>query len=280
MPTVLRRACTYERLFTELADLSCAPSAHLFRLLSRKYESVSGKPAHFEAWKQQNKFCNTRDLLSHAAQLGVRATLLEFLMRAPLIRQRTYSIASLNEKQNKVELFVRKVHLKEDRLGLQANQFARLQPNGQLSYYVRRPPDFSIDTLYDGTQNIMMISIGSGLAPFLFYLQKIQTMKAQGFKKGHVTVVYGCQSHDAHHQIKFLEAMHEQKVIDSLHLAFSREGKREHVQEIVENLKHNDKLFLQQLETRTLIFVCGNEELDNAFRTILSDYHEKVRYNA
>ena len=108
---------------------------------------------------------------------------------------------------------------------------------------------------------LILVGPGTGIAPFLGFLNHRKALATTDATIGSVEVFFGCR-HENHDYLyrEELQILKEDGVIDHLHTAFSRDGTRK---EYVQNLmKKNEETSLRLVETilngNGKVYVCGD----------------------
>jgi len=145
----------------------------------------------------------------------------------------------------------------EPRPGLATSFLSKLAPmdklnvQPRLAHYFRPPEDLGL--------NFIMVGAGSGLGPFLGFLQDRKVRKLRGDKMtGNCWLVFGCRYKDKDFIYKTeLEGLVEGGVLDKLSVCFSREGKGpKYVQDYLKEEKQTLTNWL--VEKKALFYVCGD----------------------
>lgn len=109
------------------------------------------------------------------------------------------------------------------------------------------------------TTPIILISAGTGFAPFRGFLQERRALKQGGAMLGKAVVVFGCrhpkQDYIYADELAQLEA---DGALTSLHVAFSRKSatQKEYCQDIL--LKHGEEIWKLISEERGRVYICGS----------------------
>jgi len=143
------------------------------------------------------------------------------------------------------------------RPGLATTWLTKLQTNDEVLIQPRtghhfRPPQ-------DPSQNYMMVGAGSGLGPFVGFLEERRARKKNGEQiSGDCWLVFGCRSRDQDFLYKeLLEDLVEEGVLSKLSVCFSREeGGPKYVQDVLKENKEHVVTWL--LDREAFIYVCGD----------------------
>lgn len=169
--------------------------------------------------------------------------------------------------------------------GVSSSYVSRLRPGDAVRAYVVPELDFRIPT--SGTAPIVLISLGTGMAPFRAFMKElIREKRAHGTVQRKAWLILGVRSRDA---IPFRddieEAVCKERVV-KLSMAFSREdidldvspdaqhlvfrpGKRKYVQGLFENNPPLASDLWTMLSHGGHIFACGRPELEPLTRDLV-----------
>ena len=183
------------------------------------------------------------DLLVAFPQLSPKLSILAYLKR---LQRRWYSIANWIDYSQAVDSRVIRIAFTEVSLpkpGLMTNQLARIIDNlkehdaGDLPFgpcrnkvilECRDPPPnmFRLDE----TPNvpILMIAAGSGIAPFIGFLEKIASIDGK-----EASLIFGCRNEHSHIYKDSMQKRLEEGTLKNLWIAMSREGNKKYVQDIL-----------------------------------------------
>jgi len=196
----------------------------------------------------------------------------EFIYALNDQRPRLYSIASSQSLfPNQVHLTVGKVVStvrNRDRKGVASTMLAdRLQPNSALQVFIQPSHGFTIPA--DPKAPLVMVGPGTGIAPFIGFLQQRQVDQATGKN----WLFFGDQKKACDFLYrKQLEAWKKNGLLTRLDLAFSRDdAEKIYVQHRM--LEHGAELFAW-LEAGGYFFVCGDAskmavDVDKALQQVI-----------
>ncbi|XP_043859610.1 NADPH--cytochrome P450 reductase [Dromiciops gliroides] len=127
------------------------------------------------------------------------------------------------------------------------------------------------------TTPVVMIGPGTGIAPFVGFIQERAWLKEQGKEVGETVLYYGCRRSEEDYLYRE-ELAHFQKtgVLSQLHVAFSREQEHKvYVQHLMKQNKENLWRLIQ--EGSAHIYVCGDarnmaRDVQNVFCDIVSEF--------
>ncbi len=264
--------------------------------LKKKLELTSVSKLTLEKYYQINPHQHLKTLLSeteHIKQFTNKANILDVFTLFPLpkgmhkkafailpkIKRRLYSVASSTANNtNEIHLTIKTIRfnfneqMHEGAGSVQLTEYLEL--GNKITF--KHKPNYSF-RLPEDQSPIIMIGIGTGIAPFRGFLSEKQQLK----RANHMWLIWG----DKHQESDFLyeeELMQWQKnsTLEKLDLAFSRdEENKKYVQHIVEQ-KHNE--ILQWINQGAHIYVCGSipmaKEVKNILAKVLSN-HPSLSYD-
>ena len=97
--------------------------------------------------------------------------------------------------------------------------------------HCRDPPPNNFRLISNPKTPILMIAAGSGIAPFIGFLEQWEAMGGE-----EATLIYGCRNDESFLYKKKLNAFKDTKVLNGLHAAFSRVEPKKYVQERVRHI--------------------------------------------
>jgi len=169
--------------------------------------------------------------------------------------------------------------------GVCTNYLAKLRPERDTAPVFVRPSTFRLPKQV--SLPIIMIGPGTGLAPFMGFIQEFQykSSKDQNYdqEKGQRMLYFGCRRSDEDFIYKEqLLSARKNGVLDDLQLAFSREGKEKvYVQHL---MSKNGPSLYRCLERGGYIFVCGGtsmgREVKDAFVSLVRSEGGKAEAEA
>eukprot|EP00033_Pygsuia_biforma_P000096 GCRY01000123.1.p1 GENE.GCRY01000123.1~~GCRY01000123.1.p1 ORF type:complete len:1280 (-),score=414.11 GCRY01000123.1:277-4116(-) len=201
------------------------------------------------------KFASARPTLSHLVDM------------IPMIRPRLYSIASgSNMHPRHVQLTVGAVQWDtpsgQVRKGLCSNYLKELGEGAfgeggsvenkdlRVSCFIKASP---LCPPKDPSAPVIMVGLGTGIAPFRGFVQHIQHCADQGMKTGHAVLLFGCRRKaDLVHEDEF--ATLEERGLLSFFPALSRETAKKVY--VTDRIRENPKLVYDCLQ-RGSFFYCG-----------------------
>lgn len=129
-------------------------------------------------------------------------------------------------------------------------------PPGETVQAVIKKPTNQFRMPTDPTVPIVMIGPGTGVAPFIGFIQERSVLQAQGTELGAAHLFFGCRHPDQDFIYRReLEEAHSAKIIQ-LHTAFSRlTDQRDYVQD---SIKKNWSSLWPLLRDNAVIYICGD----------------------
>ena len=108
---------------------------------------------------------------------------------------------------------------------------------------------------------LILIGPGTGIAPFMGFLSHRKALLAQSgaTKPGSVDLYFGCRHQD--HDWLYREEMQsllQDGVLTKLYTAFSRDGEKQYVQDIMKSPEASERFAKLLLEDKAAIYVCGD----------------------
>ncbi|XP_030042001.1 NADPH--cytochrome P450 reductase isoform X2 [Microcaecilia unicolor] len=124
---------------------------------------------------------------------------------------------------------------------------------------------------------VIMIGPGTGIAPFVGFIQERAWLKQQGKEVGETVLYYGCRhKHEDFLYKEELAQFHKDGVLTQLNVAFSRDQNHKiYVQHLLKKNKENVWKLIS--EDNAHIYVCGDarnmaRDVQNAFYEIVAEY--------
>ncbi|XP_044531565.1 NADPH--cytochrome P450 reductase [Gracilinanus agilis] len=132
---------------------------------------------------------------------------------------------------------------------------------------------------------VIMVGPGTGIAPFVGFIQERAWLKGQGKEVGETVLYYGCRRADEDYLYREeLAQFHKDGALSQLHVAFSRE--QEH-KVYVQHLMKQNKEHLWRLihEGSAHIYVCGDarnmaRDVQNVFCEIVAEFGDMSQAQA
>jgi sulfite reductase (NADPH) flavoprotein alpha-component len=173
------------------------------------------------------------------------------------LEERLYSLAHIQENHYKV---VFKVH----KQGKCSQAMEKLKEGDVFWAKLIANPTFSIP---QDCQNAVLIANGTGIAPFLGFLQELEVQRSIRF-------YWGCK--DSAQRALFKEEFDQAistNMLDLCEVIYSQEGPKQHVQELV---KRDLQAVVQVLSGGGVVLVCGAISLQHDIESILETALEQA----
>ncbi|XP_066508283.1 NADPH--cytochrome P450 reductase-like isoform X1 [Hoplias malabaricus] len=125
---------------------------------------------------------------------------------------------------------------------------------------------------FKASNPVIMIGPGTGIAPFIGFIQERAWLKQQGKEVGETVLYFGCRhkSEDFLYQEE-LESFEREGVLTRLNVAFSRD--QEHKVYVQHHLKRNKEDIWRQIHTDNAhIYICGDAR--NMARDVQTSFYE------
>ncbi|KAJ1558496.1 hypothetical protein HK096_011437 [Nowakowskiella sp. JEL0078] len=273
--------CTIRNALTNYADLLGPPSRTVLWALSdilrkdgvhkdleHKFRLLSNPGSKSEYVEFVAKHRTILDVLRAYPEI-TQFPLAEFLCGAQVMAPRRYSISS---SPNAVGAGVATVTvgIVQDVVpdsenvypGLCSEYLSLLQPDQKVQASVRPCKDKAFRTPVEPDVPVVMIAAGTGVSPFLGFLQE---RKSAGFKskeKGGVssTVLYfGCRNEDDYIYREEIEQFVSEGTLDAIEVAYSRPKtnmSKKYVQHLL--LENASKIWKTLIQEHGKIFICGS----------------------
>ncbi|XP_077338307.1 NADPH--cytochrome P450 reductase isoform X1 [Lithobates pipiens] len=201
----------------------------------------------------------------------------------PRLQARYYSIASSSKVHaNSIHICAVLVEYETKtgraNKGVATNWLKNKQPcdNGHKStvpMYVRKS-QFRLP--FKPSTPVIMVGPGTGIAPFIGFIQEREWLKQQGKEVGETVLYYGCRhEHEDYLYKEELAKFHKDGVLTQLNVAFSRDQKEKiYVQHLIK--KNKEHLWKLINEENAHIYICGDarnmaRDVQNAFYDIVEE---------
>jgi sulfite reductase alpha subunit-like flavoprotein/iron only hydrogenase large subunit-like protein len=248
-----------KQLFSQYVDLNGLPGRPMLAALCEAANDVGKSklaplvdPKSSKAFERYQADINTAECLCEFAQYGTPP--LDVLVSAiPAIQPRFYAIASSpGSNKGTLDALVLEVRFGKDnsRHGL-STYFLAHSAGQSVPIFTRRG---SFRYPGDITTPIIMVALGSGLSPILALLHYRNELDKT--KLGPAYLFVGTRFQSSFPMLfKTLRMFVEQKILTELFHAVSREGPRNHVQDLMK--QNTTKLWDLWQDHRTMFFYCG-----------------------
>ncbi|XP_049776657.1 nitric oxide synthase, salivary gland [Schistocerca cancellata] len=265
--------CSLRTLFTRFLDITTPPTPDLLQHFAsiasdpedkRRLNLLATEPAAYEDWRHW-RFPHLLEVLEEFPSVRPSAALL--VAQLTPLQPRFYSISSspsVYQKQIHITVAV-VVYRTQDgdgplHYGVCSNFLRDAEENDQIYLFVRSAPNFYLPT--DVKRPVIMVGPGTGIAPFRgFWQHRMAQLQASqqgtdGF--GKMWLFFGCRQRalDLYHDEK--AAMLEEKVLDKVFLALSREADipKTYVQDLIR--KEAASVYKKLVEEDGHFYVCGD----------------------
>ena len=199
----------------------------------------------------------------------------DLLQAIPVLNPRLYSIASsLKKHPNQVHLTVGKVtYEKNDRVrkGVASTMLAeRVETGSQLKVFIQPSHGFTVPV--DPNAPMIMVGPGTGIAPFVSFLQEREASGA----KGENWLFFGDQKSETDFLYRdMLEDYANTGLLKRLDTAFSRD--QEHKIYVQDRMRENGAEIFKWLEAGGYFFVCGDasrmaKDVDTALHEVIAQH--------
>ncbi|GLV31629.1 uncharacterized protein CBL_07390 [Carabus blaptoides fortunei] len=148
--------------------------------------------------------------------------------------------------------------------------------------YLRKPNAFQLPT--DLSTNIVLVCSGTGLAPFISFLEHRARSLQQNtdVKLGTAHLYYGCRyaNRDYLYKTELKEYLNT-GVFSKLFVCFSRENVK--IKYVQDNIRENGTVFINFLfnnDSSTVLYVCGSKSMsDGVFESVVSCLATEKKYS-
>ena len=199
----------------------------------------------------------------------------DLLQAIPVLNPRLYSIASsLKKHPNQVHLTVGKVtYQKNDRVrkGVASTMLAeRVEAGSQLKVFVQPSHGFTVP--HDPNAPMIMVGPGTGIAPFVAFLQEREATNAAGDN----WLFFGDQKSETDFLYRdMLEGYVSNGLLKRLDTAFSRD--QDHKIYVQDRMRENGAEIFQWLEAGGYFYVCGDasrmaKDVDTALHEVIAQH--------
>lgn len=287
-PTTYRTALTYyldvtnpprTNVLYELAQYATDPKEQ--ENLRKMASSATDGKALYLSWVLEAR----RNILAILEDMpSLRPPLDHLCELLPRLQARYYSIASSSKvHSNSIHICAVVVEYEtktgRQNKGVATNWLRNKQPtdNGHKSsvpMYVRKS-QFRLP--FKPSTPVIMIGPGTGIAPFVGFIQEREWLKQQGKEVGETVLFYGCRHvHEDYLYKEELARFHKDAVLTQLHVAFSRDqNEKVYVQHLLKKNKENVWKLIS--EENAHIYVCGDarnmaRDVQNTFYDIVEEY--------
>ena len=283
----LPEGITVKEVLTDYIDLSCQINKNILTKLVIYLTDNNQKNKVNEIINDDNKLSeflsknyNIYDFIKEYNSL--KLSLQELYEIFPLISPRYYTCASSYKKNNNIiEIIITLVSYKDPqgniRYGMTSNYIyelykSKLYKNNDIYINIAlKESEFKLP--FHLQTPILMICTGSGIAPFISFLQEFESIKNKNNNINYETyLIFGSMNkkNDFIYE-KELEEYKKNGILKEYYTAFSRDQEKKiYVQDILENNFNKEKL--EDLRKRVIhIYICGSVSMGNAIKKKLKE---------
>ena len=284
----LPEGITVKEALTEYIDLSCQINKNILSKLVISLTDINQKNKITEIINDENKLSeflsknyNIADFIKEFDSLQL--SLQELSEIFPSINPRYYTCASsYNKNNNVIELIITLVSYlgpqKEKRYGLTSNYFNDLYTsksftkNDEYVNIIIKDSDFKLP---DNLQTpMLMLCTGSGIAPFISFLQELDFNKSKNNEmKFETYLIFGSMNKKNDFILeKELDDFKKNGILTEYYTAFSRDQeKKVYVQDILGINFDKDKIENLIVNKGMYVYICGSSSMGNAVKNKLKD---------
>lgn len=212
-----------------------------------------------------------------------------FLELLPPLKPRYYSISSSPKALgNKLSITVGVVEGPArsgngQYRGIASNYLRDRRPGESVVVFLRRP-GAGFELPADPQTPIIMVGPGTGVAPFIGFLQGREALRAEGTLLGEAHLYFGCRRPDEDFIYKQKLEEYDRTGIVTLHTAFSRQDSL--AKEYVQHKLHADrKRIISLLDQGGRLYICGDgtrmaPDVESTIREAYREYHQTTEKEA
>jgi cytochrome P450 / NADPH-cytochrome P450 reductase len=151
--------------------------------------------------------------------------------------------------------------------GMSSGYLHSIHDGARLNVFVDRAEGFHLQE--DVSKPMIFVSAGTGFAPMRAFLWERVALQREDVRLGEAALFNGIRSRDLDFIYRDeIESFVEEGVLDHLHVATSREGEREYVQD---RLRTEWQLVWRLLEAGAYVYVCGGQAMRDGVREAFVD---------
>jgi cytochrome P450/NADPH-cytochrome P450 reductase len=273
-------------VLTNLVDITGKPTVALLELLLDKatapdersrleeIRSVLQAPEGADSPLRAAVHAGAYDVLQLFAEFpSCKLNIFEFLQVAQPLRPRYYSPSSSPRVHGDVVHLtvgleaVRVPGTGREFFGMSARHVHSLREGERLNVFLESADGFHLQE--DVTKPMIFVSTGTGFAPMRAFLWERLARKREGAPLGEAALFNGIRSRSLDYIYRDeIEWFAAEGVLDHTHIATSREGAREYVQD---RLREHGGLVWRLLEKGGYAYVCGSQPMRDAVREAFVD---------
>lgn len=281
---------TLRRVFEWYVDISSPPKKQLLRVLA-KYCGDAGEHDQLVRMSDNNteegrleyrRFVldTDRALLDVLVAFpSCKPSVAHLLENLPRLQPRFYSIASSSAVQpDRISACVSVVRyetsLGRARDGCCSSFLESLQPGDTVPIFVRKS---GFHLPHDPLRPVVMIGPGTGLAPFVGFIQQRNHILETGQRMGDCHLYFGCRRKAEDYIYRnLMEESSTKGALSKVYVAFSREGQGSAKTYVQHLLLQNQAEVWRLLESNCVVFVCGDakymaKDVDAALLSIIQE---------
>ncbi|KAL1284575.1 Methionine synthase reductase [Trichinella pseudospiralis] len=296
LPPYLPEVSSLRYLFTHCLDIRQSPSRILLRLFAEHCKTFGEKRRLMELCSSQGQQQYQRYI--RRAGLSLMDVLHAFpsclppvdrlIELLPRLRPRPYSLACsplVEEKRCNIVYTLVTVTAEEGRFyarnGLATGYFETMQIGDQIEMFLRQSNNFCLPPDVLNTP-IVMIGPGTGVAPFISFMQHIKALSTEENLWCERWLFYGCQFESLDYIFREqLEDFHDSFLLTHLVVSFSKEEREDKTKYIQDSIRDNGFSLVRLLTevNQSRVYVCGDvenmaKEVFQAFLDILQSHGE------
>ncbi|CAD8086385.1 unnamed protein product [Paramecium sonneborni] len=211
---------------------------------------------------------------------NIQLNLAQFIELCPRISPRLFTIASSNIKSPQYVEIADSLLFDDlpdgtQKIGLCSQYFLNIQKKLQQGESVKVRVDFresSFKLPDDPNKSIVMIGPGTGVAPFIGFLQERQIFLQSQLQKHNEYILYfGCKHENGDFIYKDqLREFERTNIIDQFYTAFSRDQeKKVYVQDLLN--KNSQWIYNKIKEDSIVIYICGSTNMGNSVQNLIKE---------
>ena len=274
----LPEGITVKEALSEYIDLSCQITKNILSKLIIYLTDINQKSKIMNIINDEksmdlflSKRYNIADFIKEFDSLQL--SLQDLSVIFPTIMPRYYTCSSsYNKDNNVIELIITLVSWKgpnnDIRYGLTSNYFNNLYKSkshiDKDEYVNISLKESSFNLPNDLSRPMLMICTGSGIAPFISFLEELDFHKKN--KKYETYLIYGSKNKKSDFILeKELEEFKKNKILTEYYTAFSRDQEKKiYVQDVLEKEFSKEKMIELVINKKMNIYICGSLSMGNA----------------
>ena len=274
----LPEGITVKEALSEYIDLSCQITKNILSKLIIYLTDINQKRTISNIINDEksmdlflSKRYNIADFIKEFDSLQL--SLQDLSVIFPTIMPRYYTCSSsYNKDNNLIELIITLVSWKgpnnDIRYGLTSNYFNNLYKSkshiDKDEYVNISLKESSFNLPNDLSRPMLMICTGSGIAPFISFLEELDFHKKN--KKYETYLIYGSKNKKSDFILeKELEEFKKNKILTEYYTAFSRDQEKKiYVQDVLEKEFSKEKMIELVINKKMSIYICGSLSMGNA----------------